>query len=247
MLLSTRGFSCCHSGSSIPSMKMDYTIVIGTHTMQRVAQPSERRGFDDSGKTSPNRARRQRRATCRGGFTDVVDRQLGADEHDGHTLLVRGTPLHLAHQEFVILQQLMDNAGRVVTRRASQDNAWSVDRSDAQNCLEVHIRRLRTKIESDANRPTRIRTVRGVGYIFDLPQGDSGRHAAAGCGTAVPSLVSLEIMRRGKRRVTFGGFTPAIMWSSCSIRTVAKANARRNANSAAITDSTGGSRAVRRA
>lgn len=89
---------------------------------------------------------------------------------DGHRLVVRGIPVHLPHKEFVILQQLMDNVGRVVTRRELLDNAWGPDRSDVRNYLEVHIRRLRTKIENDADRPTRIRTVRGVGYIFDLPQ-----------------------------------------------------------------------------
>lgn len=80
--------------------------------------------------------------------------------------------MHLTHKEFMILQQLMNNAGRVVTRRELLDNAWGPDRADVRNYLEVHIRRLRTKIESDACRPTCIRTVRGVGYIFDLPQGD---------------------------------------------------------------------------
>ncbi|MDQ3900093.1 MAG: winged helix-turn-helix domain-containing protein [Actinomycetota bacterium] len=89
---------------------------------------------------------------------------------DGHRLLVRGTPVHLPHKEFVILRQLMDNAGRVVSRRELLDNAWGPDRADVRNYLEVHIRRLRTKIEDDVDRPTRIRTVRGVGYIFDLPQ-----------------------------------------------------------------------------
>lgn len=88
---------------------------------------------------------------------------------DSYRLLVRGTPVHLPHKEFVILRQLMENAGRVVTRRELLDNAWGPDRADARNYLEVHIRRLRTKIESDMEQPTRIRTVRGVGYIFDLP------------------------------------------------------------------------------
>jgi DNA-binding response OmpR family regulator len=88
---------------------------------------------------------------------------------DGHRLLVRGKPVHLPHKEFVILRQLMDNAGRVVTRRELLDNAWGSERADVRNYLEVHIRRIRTKVESDVDRPTRIRTVRGVGYIFDLP------------------------------------------------------------------------------
>jgi len=89
---------------------------------------------------------------------------------DGHRLLIRGTPICLPHKEFVILQQLMNNAGRVVTRRELLDNAWNPDQVDVRNYLEVHIRRLRAKIETDPNKPTRIRTVRGIGYIFDLPQ-----------------------------------------------------------------------------
>jgi two-component system response regulator RegX3 len=89
---------------------------------------------------------------------------------DGHRLLVRGAPVHLPHKEFLILQQLMDNAGRVVTRRELLNSAWGPDREDTRNYLEVHIRRLRTRIDTDADRPTRIRTVRGVGYIFDLPR-----------------------------------------------------------------------------
>jgi two-component system, OmpR family, response regulator RegX3 len=88
---------------------------------------------------------------------------------DGHRLFVLGKPVHLPHKEFVILQQLMDNAGRVVTRRELVDNAWGPGRVGVRNYLEVHIRRLRTKIEGDSFKPTRIRTVRGVGYIFDLP------------------------------------------------------------------------------
>ena len=88
---------------------------------------------------------------------------------DGHQLVVRGTPVPLPRKEFVILQQLMDKAGRVVTRRELLDNAWGPDRAQVRNYLEVHIRRIRVKIESDVNKPTRIRTVRGVGYIFDLP------------------------------------------------------------------------------
>jgi DNA-binding response OmpR family regulator len=106
---------------------------------------------------------------------------------DGHRLLVRGTPVQLPHKEFVILRQLMDNAGRVVTRCELLDNAWGPDRADARNYLEVHIRRLRVKIENHADRPTHIRTVRGFGYIFDFPRDDGARHAVAEAPTGVPS------------------------------------------------------------
>jgi DNA-binding response OmpR family regulator len=89
---------------------------------------------------------------------------------DGYRVAVRGTTVHLPRKEFMILRQLMENAGRVVTRRTLLDNAWGSDRTaEARHYLPVHIRRIRKRIESDADRPTRIRTVRNVGYIFDLP------------------------------------------------------------------------------
>lgn len=90
----------------------------------------------------------------------------------GHKLVVRDAPVHLPHKEFVILRQLMDNAGRVVTRREFRDNVWGPDRADVPNSLDVHIRRLRAKIDSNPDKPAHIRTVRGVGYIFDLPEGN---------------------------------------------------------------------------
>jgi two-component system, OmpR family, response regulator RegX3 len=91
---------------------------------------------------------------------------------DGHRLVVRGKPVYLPHKEFLILRQMMDNAGRVVTRRELLDNAWGPDRGNTRTWIEVHIRRLRAKIDDDPQRPSRIRTVRGVGYVFDLPRTD---------------------------------------------------------------------------
>jgi DNA-binding response OmpR family regulator len=91
---------------------------------------------------------------------------------DGHRLIVRGQPVHVTHKELVILHRLMDNAGWVITHRDLLDHAWGSDRTNCGSChLQVHIRHRRKKIES-ARRPTRIRTVRGIGYIFDLPYGD---------------------------------------------------------------------------
>lgn len=92
---------------------------------------------------------------------------------DGYRVVVRGTTVHLPRKEFAILRQLMENAGRVVTRRALLDNAWGSDRTaEARYYLPVHIRGIRKRIESDADRPTRIRTVRNVGYVYDLPRHD---------------------------------------------------------------------------
>jgi DNA-binding response OmpR family regulator len=100
------------------------------------------------------------------GVLRIGDIELHVDEHQ---LIVRGKPVHLPHKEFMILRQMMDNAGRVVTRRELLDNAWGPNCGNPRSYLEVHIRRLRKKIDSDARQPSRIRTVRGVGYVFDWP------------------------------------------------------------------------------
>lgn len=88
---------------------------------------------------------------------------------DGHLLRVRGRIVHVPHKEFLILWLLMDNAGRVMPRRAILDFAWDSRRKDDKKILEVHIRRIRRRIELDPHDPAHIRTVRSVGYIFDLP------------------------------------------------------------------------------
>ena len=98
----------------------------------------------------------------------VGDVELDLDEH---RLMVRGIPVQLPRKEFVILRQLMENAGRIVTRRELLDNTWGPDQTgQARHYLPSYIRRIRRRIESDPRRPTPIRTVRNVGYIFLLPQ-----------------------------------------------------------------------------
>ena len=90
---------------------------------------------------------------------------------DQHRLVVRGIPVQLPRKEFVILRQLMENAGRIVTRRELLDNTWGPDQTgQARHYLPTYIRRIRRRIESDPRRPTPIQTVRNVGYIFLFPQ-----------------------------------------------------------------------------
>lgn len=92
---------------------------------------------------------------------------------DGYRIVVRGTTIRLPRKEFVILRQLMENAGRVLTRRALLYNSWGPDRiREVRHYLPIHIRRIRKRIESDTDRPTRIRIARNVGYVFDFPQHD---------------------------------------------------------------------------
>jgi len=89
---------------------------------------------------------------------------------DGYRVIVRGTPAPLPRKEFMVLRQLMENAGQVVTRGA---RCWTTPGvrigQQGRHYLPVHIRHIRQKIESNADRPSYIRTVRNVGYIFDAP------------------------------------------------------------------------------
>jgi len=87
---------------------------------------------------------------------------------DGLRAWVDGRLIHLALKEFQVLQALMENAGKVLTRRDLLDRVWGSGYADNNKTLEVHIRRLRRKLEPRPDTTERIRTVRGVGYIFDL-------------------------------------------------------------------------------
>ncbi len=79
---------------------------------------------------------------------------------------VRGAPVHLTRKEFEVLELLMDNAGRVITRESLIDQVWGSDYFGDTRTLDVHVKRLRTKCEPDPRNPQHIITVRGLGYKF---------------------------------------------------------------------------------
>ncbi|TAM78069.1 response regulator transcription factor [bacterium] len=81
-------------------------------------------------------------------------------------LMVRGEDVALAPKEFKLLQLLMENEGRVVTRQTLLDKVWGYDFEGEQQTINVHVRWLREKIERDPYHPERIITVRGRGYVF---------------------------------------------------------------------------------
>jgi two-component system response regulator RegX3 len=87
---------------------------------------------------------------------------------DGVQAWVEDTPIQLPLKEFELLRLLMENAGRVLSRRDILDRVWGEGYGDSNKTLDVHVRRIRRKIEAQPHSPVRIRTVRGVGYIFDL-------------------------------------------------------------------------------
>mgnify|MGYP003906589561 CR=1 FL=1 len=76
--------------------------------------------------------------------------------------------VRLPLKEFDLLEILMRNAGRVLTRGQLIDRVWGSDYVGDTKTLDVHVKRLRAKIEEDPSMPQYIVTVRGLGYKFDL-------------------------------------------------------------------------------
>jgi two-component system response regulator RegX3 len=95
---------------------------------------------------------------------EVGDVRLDVGRHE---LTVRGEQVPLPRKEFELLEALMANAGRVLTREALLDQVWGTDYVGDTKTLDVHVKRLRSKIETDTARPSRLTTIRGVGYRFE--------------------------------------------------------------------------------
>jgi two-component system response regulator RegX3 len=89
---------------------------------------------------------------------------------DRHECIVRGQEVQLPLKEFELLEQLLASAGRVVTREALIDRVWGYDYVGDTKTLDVHIKRLRSRIELDPAKPTLITTIRGLGYRFEAPK-----------------------------------------------------------------------------
>jgi two-component system, OmpR family, response regulator RegX3 len=87
---------------------------------------------------------------------------------DRYEVTVRGKPVHLPLKEFEVLEVLMQNIGRVVTRDTLIDRVWGSDYFGDMRTLDVHIKRLRAKLEAEPSAPKHIVTVRGIGYRFVL-------------------------------------------------------------------------------
>jgi two-component system response regulator RegX3 len=87
-------------------------------------------------------------------------------DFDQRRVFVRGDEVHLRRKEFELLRLLVENAGRVLTRDVLIDRVWGADYIGDTKTLDVHIKRLRSRIEADPSVPVLITTVRGVGYRF---------------------------------------------------------------------------------
>lgn len=85
---------------------------------------------------------------------------------DRFEVTVRGEPVHMPRKEFEVLELLMSNAGRVVTRESLIDQVWGPEYFGDMRTLDVHIKRIRAKCEADPSAPQHLLTVRGIGYRF---------------------------------------------------------------------------------
>ena len=106
--------------------------------------------------------------------TPVADLSIGSIvvgdvslDPDEHRVLVDGEPMSLPLKEFELLHLLLANAGRVLPREVLIDRVWGTDYVGDTKTLDVHVKRLRSKIEADPANPTRIVTIRGLGYKYE--------------------------------------------------------------------------------
>jgi two-component system response regulator RegX3 len=86
---------------------------------------------------------------------------------DRHVVTVAGGKVDLPLKEFDLLEMLLRNAGRVLTRMQLIDRVWGADYVGDTKTLDVHVKRLRAKIEPDPGAPRFLVTVRGLGYKFE--------------------------------------------------------------------------------
>jgi len=86
---------------------------------------------------------------------------------DRHLVMINGAATSLPLKEFELLEFLLRNKGRVLTRTQLIDRVWGSDYFGDTKTLDVHIKRLRAKIEKDPANPVYIQTIRGLGYKFE--------------------------------------------------------------------------------
>ncbi len=87
-----------------------------------------------------------------------------------HEVVIRGAAVQLPLKEFELLEILLANAGRVLPRETLIDRVWGTDYVGDTKTLDVHVKRLRAKVEPDPSAPTRIVTIRGLGYKYEVPK-----------------------------------------------------------------------------
>jgi DNA-binding response OmpR family regulator len=124
--------------------------------LRRVPQPTEPQG---------KKVANDRRSVAFGPFQADLDGRLVTG--------VNGTVIDMAKSEFDVLEVFLTRANRLLTRAAISEAIGFTEDPESSRAVDIRIMRLRKKIEADPANPKFLRTVRGEGYIFSLPTGDS--------------------------------------------------------------------------
>jgi len=111
------------------------------------------------------RRRAPERATSEEGTLQVGNIEMDVERH---VVTVGGEAVKLPLKEFELLEVLMRNAGRVLTRGQLIDRVWGADYVGDTKTLDVHVKRLRSKIEPNPAEPQFLVTVRGLGYKLEV-------------------------------------------------------------------------------
>jgi two-component system response regulator RegX3 len=104
------------------------------------------------------------------GSADAIEVGDVMVDPERHEVQIRGEQVSLPLKEFELLTLLLENAGRVLTRDTLIYRVWGPDYVGDTKTLDVHIKRLRSKVEEDPRSPSRIVTIRGLGYKYELPR-----------------------------------------------------------------------------
>jgi two-component system response regulator RegX3 len=116
------------------------------------------------------RAVLRRRGDTEEPVTSVMESGPVRMDVDRHVVTVRNAQVQLPLKEFELLEVLLRNTGRVLTRMQLIDRVWGADYVGDTKTLDVHIKRLRAKVEDDPSQPARITTIRGLGYRYEKPR-----------------------------------------------------------------------------
>ncbi len=187
MLPKVSGIDVCRSirsRSSVPiimvtakAAEIDTVVGLEVGADDYVAKPYRLRELVARIRAVMRRGANGGRAGTAGGDRQVAEPEEGSWEAgdvrvdlDTRRVFVRGTEVHLRRKEFELLALLVENAGRVLTRDVLIDRVWGSDYIGDTKTLDVHVKRLRSRIEVDPSRPVLITTVRGVGYRFDASE-----------------------------------------------------------------------------